>query len=221
MAKVKLYNQEGNHIGELELSPSLFEVKPNNAFVHRAVVAQQANGRQVLAHTKGRSEVRGGGRKPWKQKGTGRARHGSRRSPIWVGGGITFGPTNERNFSIKFNRTERRKALAMVLSDKVSDDKFIVVDSLVMPEAKTKLAAAMLKKLPIGRRNLVVLEPANKTFQKVIRNIVGVTPISVKSLNVVDILSNNVLVISRAALETLEKTYTNSASVELSSTSAK
>lgn len=207
MAKVKLYNQEGNHIGEVELSPSLFDVKPDTAFIHRAVVAQQANSRQVLAHTKGRGEVRGGGRKPWKQKGTGQARHGSRRSPIWVGGGITFGPTNERNFSIKFNRTERRKALAMVLSDKVSDNKFIVVDSLVMPEIKTKIAAALLKKMPIGRKNLIVLEPENKTFQKMVRNIVKVNPISVKSLNVVDILSNDTLVISRAALEILEKTY--------------
>jgi len=207
MAKVKLYNQEGNHIGEVELSPALFDVKTDTAFIHRAVVAQQANSRQVLAHTKGRGEVRGGGRKPWKQKGTGQARHGSRRSPIWVGGGITFGPTNERNFSIKFNRTERRKALAMVLSDKVLDNKFIVVDSLVLPEVKTKIAAALLKKMPIGRKNLIVLEPENKTFQKMVRNIAKVTPISVKSLNVVDILSNDTLVISRAALEILEKTY--------------
>ncbi|MFA6131861.1 MAG: 50S ribosomal protein L4 [Patescibacteria group bacterium] len=216
MAKVKLYNQEGNKIGEVDLNPSLFEVKPDEAFVHRAVVAQQANSRQVLAHTKGRGEVRGGGRKPWKQKGTGQARHGSRRSPIWVGGGITFGPTNERNFSIKFNRTERRKALAMVLSDKVLENKFIVVDSLVMPEAKTKLAAALLKKMPIGRHNLVVLEPENKIFQKIVRNIPSVTPISVKSLNVVEILSNDTLVISSAALEILEKTYAKSASVKAS-----
>lgn len=214
MAKVKLYNQEGVSIGELDLNPSLFEVKPNVAFIHRAVVAQQANNRQVLAHTKGRSEVRGGGRKPWKQKGTGRARHGSRRSPIWVGGGITFGPTKERNFSIKFNRAERRKALAMVLSDKVSEAKLIVVDSLVLSEIKTKTAAALLKKLPIGRKNLVVLEPENKGFQKSVRNITGFTPISVKSLNIVDVLSNEAVVISRSALEILEKTYVNSASTK-------
>jgi large subunit ribosomal protein L4 len=207
MAKVKLYNQEGKEVGEVELSASLFGVKPNTAFIHRVVTALQANNRQVLAHTKGRGEVRGGGRKPWKQKGTGQARHGSRRSPIWVGGGITFGPTNERNFSVKLNRAERRRALAMVLSDKVANNKFIVVDSLTIPEIKTKTVSIMLKQFSFGRHSLVVLEPENLIFQKSVRNLAKVTPISVKSLNIVEILSNETLVISKPALEILEKTY--------------
>ncbi|MFH1088843.1 MAG: 50S ribosomal protein L4 [Candidatus Uhrbacteria bacterium] len=207
MAKVKLYNQAGKEIGELDLNPSLFDVKVDSAFVHRAVTAQEANYRQVLAHTKGRGEVRGGGRKPWKQKGTGQARHGSRRSPIWVGGGITFGPTNERNFSLKINRTERRKALAMSLSDKVISNKLIVVDSLVIPEAKTKFIAEMLKKLPVGRKTLLVIEPENKVTPKAVRNISNASPISAKSLNLVDVLTNDTLVISKAAIEVLEKTF--------------
>jgi len=207
MAKVKLYNQEGKDIGELELSPLLFDVKINPAFVHRVSVAQEANSRQVLAHTKGRGEVRGGGKKPWAQKGTGQARHGSNRSPIWVGGGITFGPTNERNFSLKINRVERRKALAMVLSDKVASERFLAVDSLIFPELKTKIVAALLKKLPVTRRILLVVEPENKIIQKAVRNIVNVTPISVKSLNVVDILTSDTVVASRAAIEILEKSF--------------
>ncbi|HBR80489.1 MAG: 50S ribosomal protein L4 [Candidatus Uhrbacteria bacterium GW2011_GWE2_45_35] len=208
MVKVKLYNQEGLAVGELELNSTLFGVKIDPAFIHRAVVAYEANTRQVLAHTKGRGEVRGGGRKPWKQKGTGQARHGSRRSPIWVGGGITFGPTNERNFCLKINRVERRKALAMTLSDKVANGKLLVIDSLVLPEAKTKVASAMLKKLPLGRKTLVVIESENKLTPKAVRNIVGINPVSAKSLNLLDVLNNDTVVVSKAAIEILEKTYT-------------
>jgi large subunit ribosomal protein L4 len=207
MAKVKLYNQEGKETGELELNPSIFDVKVDKNFVHRAVVAHQANSRQVLAHTKGRGEVRGGGKKPWKQKGTGQARHGSRRSPIWVGGGITFGPTKDRNFSVKINRAERRKALAMTLSDKVADNKFIVIDSLVLPEAKTKLMAAVLKSLPLGRKTLVVIEPENKLTPKTVRNITSTTPVSAKSLSLLDVLNNDTVLISKKAVEVLENTY--------------
>src|SRR3989338_3936812 len=132
MAKVILYNQTGSEVGELSLDASLFDVAVDMALVHEAVVAQEANSRQVLAHTKDRGDVAGTGKKPWKQKGTGRARHGSRRSPIWVGGGITFGPTKDRNYSLKMNRKARRKALAMVLSDKVANNALFAVDSLVL-----------------------------------------------------------------------------------------
>lgn len=207
MAKVKLYNQEGNEISEIELSASLFGVKVNPTLIHYAVVAQQANTRQVLAHTKGRGEVRGGGRKPWRQKGTGHARHGSIRSPIWVGGGVTFGPTKERNFKLKINRSERRKALAMALSDKAAGDRLIVVDSFVWPEIKTKAVAALIKKLPVGKKVLMVIEPQNKTAPKAARNIKKVSPISAQSINLVDILSHDTLVVSRAAIEVLEKVY--------------
>lgn len=209
MAKVKVYNQAGQEVGDLQLNPSLFEVKIDPAFIHRIAVAQTANSRQVLAHTKGRSEVRGGGKKPWKQKGTGRARHGSNRSPIWVGGGITFGPTKERNFACKINKAERRKALSMVLSDKVANKNFVVVDELNFSEIKTKLVATMLEKLPIGRNVLMILPPENKDTVKATRNIAKVKPISVKSLNIIDLLKNETVVISRPAIEILEKTYLN------------
>lgn len=207
MAKVKVYNQGGQEVGEMELNPTVFEVKINPALIHRVITAQQANSRQVLAHTKGRGEVRGGGRKPWKQKGTGQARHGSIRSPIWVGGGITFGPTKERNFKVKINRAERQKVLAMVLSEKLANHNFLVIDSLKFAEAKTKLVAAMIKKLPVGRKVLVVAEPENKDLYKMTRNLEKVEPISVKSLNPVDLLNNETVVISQPAVEILEKTY--------------
>lgn len=208
MAKVALYNIEGKKVGDLDLAPALFEVKANNALVHQAVITQQANSREVIAHTKGRAEVRGGGRKPWKQKGTGRARHGSTRSPIWVGGGVTFGPTNQRNFSLKMNRQARRKALAMTLTDKVAHDHFIAVESLTMAEAKTKFAAAMLAKMPMaGKKTLIVCEPDNKIITRLTRNIPNVKAISAKSVNVVDVLSYDYILASTDAVRAMESTF--------------
>lgn len=208
MATVKLYNQQGAVVGDLVLDKSLFEVKPNTALVHEATVAQTANSRVALAHTKDRSEVAGTGKKPWKQKGTGRARHGSRRSPIWVGGGITFGPNSDRNFSVKMNRKARRKALAMVLTDKVLSDKFVAVDSLKLGAAKTKAFAGILAKMPsAGKKTLVVLEPKNAEAVRAARNIPRVTTISAESLNVVDLLAHNFVLASKEAIEVMTKTF--------------
>lgn len=208
MAKVTMYNQEGTAVGELELDATLFEVKLNPALVHQAVVAQQANARQVIAHTKGRGEVRGGGKKPWKQKGTGRARHGSSRSPIWVGGGITFGPTNKRNFTKKLNRTSKRAAIAMSLSDKVQNNKFVAVDSLTLVHIKTKAVAGMLSKLPMnGKKTLIVVEPENRSVFRVTRNMPLVSAISAKSLNIVDVLANDCVVASKDAVAALVATF--------------
>lgn len=208
MAKVKLYNQEGASIGELELAPALFDVAPKSGLVHEAMVAQAANARTVLAHTKDRSEVRGGGRKPWHQKGTGRARHGSTRSPIWVGGGITFGPTSERNFAKRINKKVRRKALAMTLTDKVANGKFVAIDTLVLTEPKTKFVAGMLKKLPLaGKKTLVVVEPGNRDFLRASQNLPRVSTISAKSLNIIDILSHEYLLASKQAVDVLTQTY--------------
>ncbi len=208
MATVKLYNQEGATVGELTLEPKLFDVKADPSVVHAAVVAQQANSRQVLAHTKGRGEVAGTGKKPWKQKGTGRARHGSRRSPIWVGGGITFGPTKERNFSLKLNRKVRRKALAMVLSEKVADHRLVAVESLKLSEPKTKLAAGLLKKLPgLGKKTLIVTEPTNAALSRAVRNLPRISTLPANSLNVVDLLAHDTVLASREALEVITKTY--------------
>jgi len=137
--KIDIKNQKGEKVKDINLSDKIFNVVINEALVHQAVVAQMANERQVIAHTKDRSEVRGGGAKPWKQKGTGRARVGSNRSPIWIGGGVTFGPTKNRNFKKKINIKMRQKAILMVLSDKVANNNLVVLDKIEIKEYKTKI----------------------------------------------------------------------------------
>jgi len=208
MAKVKVYNQQGEATGEIELQANLFEVEANPALIHEVVVAQQANSREAIAHTKDRSEVRGGGRKPWRQKGTGRARAGTIRSPLWRGGGVTFGPTKERNFSKRVNKKAKQKALAMVLSDKVKNDRLIVVDTLKLPELKTKNFVAVYEKLPVsGKKTLVVTDPENKDVQRAARNVPKVDLIGATSMNVVDTLSHEYLLVTKEAVEILHKTY--------------
>ena len=145
--KVKVYNQKGEETGEEKLSDKVFGIKVNETLVHQAMVAQMSNERQVLAHTKDRSEVRGGGRKPHPQKGTGRARAGSTRSPIWKGGGVTFGPRSERNYKKNLNKKMRQKALFMVLSDKVENKNLLLLDKLEVKEYKSKNADEMINKL--------------------------------------------------------------------------
>src|SRR3990167_3847268 len=144
--KTDLYNQSGDVIGDVNLPDAIFGLKPKINLIHQAVVAQTANGRKVLAHTKDRSEVRGGGKKPWRQKGLGRARHGSIRSPIWSGGGVTHGPRKEKNYAKKINKKMAKKAFYTVLSAKARDNEIIVLDDLKFAEPKTKLAAEMFSK---------------------------------------------------------------------------
>lgn len=185
----------------IELESSLFDVKVNPALVHEVVVAQTANSRAAIAHTKDRSDVIGSGKKPWKQKGTGRARHGSRYSPIWKGGGITFGPRNDRNFSKKINKKTKHKALSMVLTDKVASNRFIVVDSLPVENGKTKILVDILTKLPVAnKKTLIVAAPENKMVATASKNIQKVTAISANSINVVDLLKNDFTLISKEAL---------------------
>lgn len=208
MATVKLYNQQGSVVGDLTLDAKLFDVKPDQGLVHEASVAQSANSRQSIAHTKMRGEVAGTGKKPWKQKGTGRARHGSRRSPIWVGGGITFGPRSDRNFSVKMNRKARRKALAMVLTDKVLSGTFIAVDSLELGAAKTKSFAQILKAMPLkSKKTMVILEPKNVSAVRAGRNLPRVSTISASSVNIVDLLAHDGVIASREAIDVLTKTF--------------
>src|SRR3990167_5612152 len=147
--KATVYNQEGKEVGAMELPARLFGVELNPDLVHQVMVAQLANARQILAHTKTRGEVRGGGRKPWKQKHTGRARHGSIRSPIWVGGGIVFGPRKDRNYHQKINKKVAKKALLMALSDKVANDKLVLLDSFKLDQIKTKEALTILRNLQL------------------------------------------------------------------------
>ncbi len=204
----KLYNQEGAAVGTIALDPAMFGVAPKPSVIKRAVVMQQANARRPIAHTKTRSEVRGGGRKPWRQKGTGRARHGSIRSPIWVGGGVTFGPRSDRNHAIRMNKKEWRKALFMVLSQKASEEKIVILDSLSMSAIKTKHLAALVRKLPNqGKRTLLVQPEKDLVIARSARNIPTLTTIMANSVNVVDILRNTYLLMPKASLDVLKKTY--------------
>lgn len=210
--KVKVYNQSATAVKDLELAKDIFAVKANADLLHQAVVAQQANERQVLAHTKDRSEVRGGGKKPWKQKGTGRARVGSNRSPIWVGGGVTFGPTKDRNFSKKLNKKMKQKAIMMALSDKLAQSSLIVVENLEMKEFKTKDFNTMLKAfekelLPM-RRNLLIVngDKNDKAFYSG-RNLKGVDIINPENINIVDLLSHRQVMMTEKGIKALEKNY--------------
>ena len=208
MAVVTLYNTKGEKTGTLDLDPSLFGVVASPALVHEAATAQMNNAREAIAHTKDRSDVRGGGRKPWKQKGTGRARHGSRRSPIWSGGGVTFGPRSIRNFSNKINRKAKRKALAMVLSDKVSNERFIAIEGLTMKEGKTKELANILEKLPVsGKKTLIVLPSDNKNVARAAQNLKKVNSLPTVALNIVDLLKTDFVLISKEAIDEISKVY--------------
>lgn len=208
MAKVKVYNLQGKEQGSVELTADIFDVEINPNVVHEVVEAQRANARQKTAHTKGRAEVRGGGKKPWRQKGTGRARHGSSRSPIWKGGGVTFGPRTERNFAKKVNKKTKRKALCMTLTDKVKENQFVVVDKIALSEIKTKAMIDALKKLPVdGNSALIVLPAQDQVVVKSVANIPKTKAIMADSLNVIDVLSHQYVVVSQDALDTIVKTY--------------
>lgn len=211
MPAVTLYTMEGKKQGTHELPARIFGVKVDPAFVEHAVVAQRANAKITVAHTKTRAEVRGGGRKPWRQKGTGRARHGSIRSPIWRGGGVAFGPRPERNYGMKINKKERQKALFMALSDKVSANRLVLLDALEMPSIKTKQFVTSLKKLPVERSVLLVLPGSNTNIEKSARNVAGLTPIRADSLNVVDVLRHHCLVLPVDAIGVIEKTFVTGA----------
>ncbi len=205
MKKIKVYNMDGKVVSERELAPAPFDVKVDANLVHLAVEAQQANARTASAHTKTRGEVRGGGKKPWKQKGTGRARHGSIRSPIWKGGGITFGPRSDRNFSKKINRKTKRAAMAMALTDKVAHDGLIGLESLVVEAGKTKTMAAMLKKLPVGRKVLLVLPQSDKMAVRASRNLKNLWTVTAGEMSLVDVLKADTVVAPGATLDLLEK----------------
>ncbi|MFH1413084.1 MAG: 50S ribosomal protein L4 [bacterium] len=213
MIKYKVYNQEGEAVSEIELSDKVFGVKLNQALVHQAVVAQMANARQVLAHTKDRSEVRGGGRKPWRQKGTGRARAGTIRSPIWRGGGITFGPTKDRNFSKQINKKMRKKALLMALSDKVANKDLALLDKLEVAKFKTKTFDKLVKtveekilKNKNKKRNILVVDKSKDVkLKKSAQNLPGVEVINLENINIVDILKYRDLLLTTDVVKELEK----------------
>lgn len=205
---VKVLNQKGKEVGEARLPKEIFEVKMNPDLVHQVVLVQMANRRQISAKVKTRAEVRGGGRKPWRQKGTGRARVGSIRSPIWRGGGVTFGPTTEKVFKKKIPKKMRRKALFMVLSAKAKENLLLVLDKLEIEKAKTKAMAEILNKLFLKKGSgLVVLLQKDENIIKATRNIPKTATMQAKDLNVLDLLSYKYLVIPREAIKIIKDTF--------------
>ncbi|RKN65193.1 50S ribosomal protein L4 [Paenibacillus ginsengarvi] len=204
MPKVALFNVSGAQVGEVELADAVFGIEPNKFVVHSAVVLQQASQRQGTHKTKGRSEVRGGGRKPWKQKGTGRARQGSIRSPQWKGGGVVFGPT-PRSYGFKLPKKVRRLAIKSVLSSKVIDSEIIVLDGLSLAAPKTKEFVAILNNLKVERKALVVTGSYDDNVALSTRNIPGVKFVSAEGINVLDVLAHDKLIITRDAVQKVEE----------------
>ena len=205
---VDIYNQKNEKIREVDLPDKIFKQKWNADLVHQAVSAQLANARQILAHAKGRGEVRGGGKKPWRQKGTGRARHGSIRSPLWKGGGVTFGPSKERNFSKKINKKMKRLAIFSVLSKKLKDGYLKVVDKFEIESLKTKDLAAVLSNLFGSRPNALLIAGSDGAkISRTASNLLNVGAISSKSLNVYDLMKHKNIILEKKAVEEIKKHY--------------
>lgn len=204
MTKITVLNQDGSTNGDIELNEAVFGVEPNDAVVFEAIVMQQASQRQGTQSTKTRTEVRGGGRKPWRQKGTGRARVGSTRSPIWVGGGVALGP-KPRSYQYNLNKKQRRIAVTSVLSQKVIDDALIVVEGLSFEVPKTKDFADVLANLDVDSKVLVVLEASNNNAYLSARNIPNVKVIDDQNINVLDVVHADKVIFTKEALATVEE----------------
>ena len=216
--QTKLYNQSGNIVGDVELPDKIFGLKLNPNLVIQVLEAQRASARQVLAHTKGRGEVRGGGRKPWRQKGTGRARHASIRSPIWKGGGVTFGPTKERNFSKKINKKMKRQALFMVLSAKVKDKELLVLNGLKFETGKTKEAFGFFRNISPQLDGfrwskhkqdsvLLVIPDRAREVWRAVGNLPFAKVEAANNLNIKELLEKKYLIMSKEAVSVIEKTF--------------
>lgn len=205
--KTEVLENQKEKKSEALLPKEIFGLEMNEDLVHQVACVQMANQRQVLANVKDRGEVRGGGRKPWRQKGTGRARHGSRRSPIWKGGGVTFGPTKNRNFSRKINRKMRRKAVFMVLSAKAKSNLIFLLDDLVLKSPKTKEINGIFSKLKMKGSFLLVLPKLDKGIFLAARNIKGIGVIEARNLNVLELLSFRNLVMPKESIKVIKETF--------------
>ena len=205
MAKVAVYNMEGKEVDSIELNDSIFGVEINEHLVHTAVLQQLANNRQGTQKAKTRSEVRGGGKKPWRQKGTGHARQGSTRAPQWTGGGVVFAPT-PRDYSFKLNKKEKRAALKSALTSRVAENKIIVLDELKLDEIKTKKFVQVMKNLNVEKA-LVVLNEMDKNVIASAANIPTVKTAQTNELNVFDVLKYDTVVVTKAAVATIEEVY--------------
>ncbi|MCF6094799.1 50S ribosomal protein L4 [Microaerobacter geothermalis] len=204
MPKVAVYNMSGAQVGEIELNDAIFGITPNETVLHEAVVAQRASMRRGTHATKNRALVRGGGRKPWRQKGTGRARQGSIRAPQWVGGGTVFGPT-PRSYAYKLPKKMRRLAMKSALSAKVKAEELLVLDELVLSQPKTKDMASALNNLKVERKALIVGGEYNENVALSARNIPGVKYITANGINVLDVLTHDKLIISKDAVAKVEE----------------
>ena len=206
MANVSVYNMEGKEVGTIELNDAVFGVEVNEHLVHMAVVQQLANNRQGTQKAKTRSEVSGGGRKPWRQKGTGHARQGSTRSPQWTGGGVVFAPV-PRDYSFKINKKEKRAALKSALSDKVANGKLVVVDALTFEAPKTKEFAKVMSNLNVNEKALVVLNDNDANVVLSAKNIPTVKTSLTNTINVYDVVNAKTLVLTQDAVKTIEEVY--------------
>lgn len=204
MPKVALYNQDGSTVGEVELAETVFGIEPNEHVLHDAVVMQQASMRSGTHAVKNRSAVRGGGRKPWRQKGTGRARHGSIRSPQWVGGGVVFGPT-PRSYAYNLPKKVRRLAIKSALSSKVKEENIKVLESLTLSKPKTKDMVAILNNLKVDSKALVVTESYDDNIALSLRNIPGVKLVTATGINVLDVLHHEHLIMTKDAVAKVEE----------------
>lgn len=209
MSKIPVLNKDGEHVGDVDLKEELFMAPIREGALYYTVIAQQANARLGTASTKKRGEVRGGGRKPWAQKGTGRARHGSIRSPIWVGGAVTFGPRPERNYSRKVTRRVKRIALQSALSAKVRDNRLIIVEDMYLDKPKTSAIKMMLENLKAHPKVLLVTAKPDINVIKSARNLPGVKTTLAHQINVVDILIYDYLIMTREALTRVEEVFAN------------
>lgn len=207
METVKVYNQEGKEVSEIELNEAVFGLSWNADLVHQAVRVAFANKRQITASTKNRAEVRGGGRKPWRQKGTGRARHGSIRSPLWKGGGVTFGPTTERNFKLKINKKMAQKAFLTALSAKAKDGEILILDDLKLSAPKTKEMAAIMKNFPKVKNGLLIFSSVNANVKRAAGNLPNLEIININNLNIFNILKYQYLIFTKEGMDYLNKKY--------------
>jgi large subunit ribosomal protein L4 len=206
--KTKLYNMKGEEAGEVTLPAEIFEIELNADLVHQVAVSQMANRRQVSAHTKNRGEVSGGGRKPWAQKGTGKARVGSSRSPIWRGGGITFGPRNDKIYERTIPKKMNRKALLMVLSQKAKNNMVMVMDEVKLAAPKTKDMAKALKNMPCANHSTLFAMPQmDKNMMLSTRNIAKMDVDDARNLNVLDLLNHQYVLLTQETIKTIEKTF--------------
>lgn len=206
MPKVAIYNVQGAQVGEMELNDEIFGIEPNEAVVHEAVVMQLASLRRGTHATKTRAEVRGGGRKPWRQKGTGRARAGTIRSPLWRKGGIVFGP-KPRDYAYSIPRKKRRLAIKSVLSSKVNTGDLIVLDNLTLPAPKTKEMVQVLNNLKVDKKALIVTVDNETNVERSARNIAGVKPLAADGINVYDLLNHDKLIITKDAIAKVEEVW--------------